>query len=823
MFLYRNLINTLYSCEIYYLESPKVDSVVFTSLHMKFRQLFLFLLAFSFQVGLLAQTRPSCLASKKIIYHSSKAAEVYLVWGINYWQTPSSLLLPKNSIIKNKFAYTPLVRSGNNYTVSITIPCDTRLDYYFWISKDNKGNTVDGWDTNNNNNYYTVNGNNENIDISDTNLKFYNKPFSIIEKGKLFLFFSFFAFLIAAAWYRKTRNVKAYNFLPGLFLTALVFIVLSRFEISGYSKLSFPISIGTLFPDLVWLALVLIFTALLQYIFRNRKSFSISIVIGYGIILLISIGISLLNIEVVRQLGTPFSYKWLYYSDFLKGNDAQVGAAKTLTPWYIKNLLALLSSFVLLGFAVSILFSQFRQFKSGRIAFYCILFLTVIASYGLYLNLHFPSSKIQNPVFAFVSSMVDPPGKNKLSKMPIPDSVKSYFTPAQAPISNTIYDSLHPIENVIVFVSESTPSRYISLYDSLYNCTPGLKKWQSISRMYSNMYAHIPSTPNSMLSILSGLYPMIDYRSALLEKVQLPSPSLPQLLRSKDWKTSLFFSSDLDYAGMRKYATAQNFTTVEDNRSIPCKQTYTVTHSNIDGLDDSCIVTRYLDWLRNSQGQKTFSLLWTNQTHSPYYTVTNVHYSSDETLNRYLNALHHTDKVFDQLLTSLSKAGTLNKTLVIFIADHGEAFNTHDQKLHASKVYEENVHIPCILYNPLLFNGKSNNDIYGLVDIAPTVAQVLGMNIPSHWQGNSLLTNKNKSSRTFFISPYTDLLMGTRHGKWKYIYNVDTEEEELFDLDTDPAELNNRKNEFSQIALQEKQMLGGWLQYVDGNYKAWSK
>jgi arylsulfatase A-like enzyme len=65
--------------------------------------------------------------------------------------------------------------------------------------------------------------------------------------------------------------------------------------------------------------------------------------------------------------------------------------------------------------------------------------------------------------------------------------------------------------------------------------------------------------------------------------------------------------------------------------------------------------------------------------------------------------------------------------------------------------------------------------------------------------------------------------MGTRNGKWKYIYNVDTEEEELFDLDTDPGELNNSKNQFSQIALQEKQMLAGWLKYVDGNYKAWSK
>jgi arylsulfatase A-like enzyme len=65
--------------------------------------------------------------------------------------------------------------------------------------------------------------------------------------------------------------------------------------------------------------------------------------------------------------------------------------------------------------------------------------------------------------------------------------------------------------------------------------------------------------------------------------------------------------------------------------------------------------------------------------------------------------------------------------------------------------------------------------------------------------------------------------MGTRHGKWKYIYNVDTEDEELFDLSTDPGELNNRKNMFPQIADQEKEMLGGWLQFVDRKYKSWTK
>jgi arylsulfatase A-like enzyme len=762
------------------------------------------------------------MATKKIVYQSFKAGEVYLVWGTNYWHTPAKGLLPKNSFLKNKYAYTPLGRSGNKFSISITVPCDTRLDFYFWVPKDNKGKEVDGWDTNNDNNFKTETNSNEIIALHDDNLKFFEKPFSIIQKGKLFLFVSFLVFVFAIALFQRRRSLKLFNFLPAFLIAALVFIALSRFEIAGIWHQPVTIATGVLFPDLLWLSGIFLSAIILTYIVRRGNAVTLFLVTGYAAILFITLIISILNIEVVKQLGTPFNYKWLYYSDFLKGNDAQVGAAKTLTGWYIKNLIALLSSFLLLGVALALIFSQFRNSNKLKIGYCCILIFAIIVSYGCYRSLHIQSSKTQTPVFAFVTSLIDPPGKSKMSKMQIPDSVTGYFeTDIQS--LHTTYDSLHAIDNIIVFVSESTPAQYISLYDSTYGCTPAIKKWSSISNMYTNMYAHIPSTPNSMLSLLSGIYPMIDYRSALLEKVQLPGPTLPELLRSNGWETSLFFSSDLDYAGMSKYAAAQNFTTIEDNGSIPCNSSFNITQSNIDGLDDSCMVGRYLNWLHNSRGGKKFSLLWTNQTHNPYYTKSNDHYSDNETLNRYLNALHHTDQVFNQLMNSLSKTGQLEKTLVIFLADHGEAFNTHDQKLHASRVYEENVHIPCLLFNPLLFKGNRNDTIFGLIDLPATIAHVLGIKKPTEWQGKSLLDNNTSFSRAFFISPYTDLIMGTRNGKWKYIYNVDTEEEELYDLSTDPGELKNRKNEFPQIALREKEWLGGWLQFVDKKYKAWAK
>lgn len=111
------------------------------------------------------------------------------------------------------------------------------------------------------------------------------------------------------------------------------------------------------------------------------------------------------------------------------------------------------------------------------------------------------------------------------------------------------------------------------------------------------MYAQIPSTPNSMLTLVSGIYPMVSYKSAVSEKIQLPRVSLPGILNNNGWATSLFFSSDLNYSDMNVYAKRQGFSFIDDFNTMPCNKKFTITHSNIDGLDDECLIENYFKWL----------------------------------------------------------------------------------------------------------------------------------------------------------------------------------------------------------------------------------
>ena len=73
--------------------------------------------------------------------------------------------------------------------------------------------------------------------------------------------------------------------------------------------------------------------------------------------------------------------------------------------------------------------------------------------------------------------------------------------------------------------------------------------------------------------------------------------------------------------------------------------------------------------------------------------------------------------------------------MVIVVGDHGEAFGTHGQSTHASFIYEENVHIPCIIYSPLLCKGDTSNKICELIDIVPTILEATGVKAPETVNG----------------------------------------------------------------------------------------
>ena len=155
------------------------------------------------------------------------------------------------------------------------------------------------------------------------------------------------------------------------------------------------------------------------------------------------------------------------------------------------------------------------------------------------------------------------------------------------------------------------------------------------------------------------------------------------------------------------------------------------------------------------------------------------------------------DHEIGRLRKHLEKLGIWDNTLVMITADHGEAMYEHRHIGHNSQVYEESVRIPLILRFPpgTLPGGRRVGSLTGLLDVAPTIADILGIpreQTPS-FRGRSLLRAAAGGSdpgpeavlcRTVGSQP-TYAWVGARY---KLLLNTRDGDEQMYDLERDPEE-----------------------------------
>jgi arylsulfatase A-like enzyme len=97
----------------------------------------------------------------------------------------------------------------------------------------------------------------------------------------------------------------------------------------------------------------------------------------------------------------------------------------------------------------------------------------------------------------------------------------------------------------------------------------------------------------------------------------------------------------------------------------------------------------------------------------------------------------YVDDQFDALLTALRDRNLLDDTLIIFTADHGELVGEHGHAGHPPEFWEGILKVPLIISWP----GREPTRVDGqvrLIDVAPTVADVINLEPFKQWEGKSM-------------------------------------------------------------------------------------
>jgi arylsulfatase A-like enzyme len=158
----------------------------------------------------------------------------------------------------------------------------------------------------------------------------------------------------------------------------------------------------------------------------------------------------------------------------------------------------------------------------------------------------------------------------------------------------------------------------------------------------------------------------------------------------------------------------------------------------------------------------------------------------------YDGTIAYVDRWLGGLLDLLEERGVLDDTLIVLTSDHGEEFGEHGSSGHGFTVYDENVLVPLIVKHPSLTARRVVPQVR-LLDIAPTVTDLLGLSTPPAWQGTSLVPMMMGAELELVAltenahRPYKSL----RTNDHKYIIGKRRPRQMLFDLRADPGEASN--------------------------------
>ncbi|MBP1684286.1 MAG: sulfatase [Deltaproteobacteria bacterium] len=354
--------------------------------------------------------------------------------------------------------------------------------------------------------------------------------------------------------------------------------------------------------------------------------------------------------------------------------------------------------------------------------------------------------------------------------------------------------------NVIIFVLESTRAASLALYNPAAPAGRELLRWRDEMVVFDNIYAPVPTSAHAIFSILYGVYPYLGpfWTSTGASVV---TDSMAQLFGRAGYATQFFITGDLNYDNIRSFA-GRGFDRVLDTNDWPGQENYALLPW---GRDDRLLIEQIKRFLVSKPQRPYFLFAMTSNPHHPYSVahlpplqegavrpaaaVQDVEPETVEWKAAYERLVDYDLHLLSDLYGWMKKKGFAERTLLLVLGDHGEAFGEHPGNFgHAAFIYEENVHVPCFILHPRRLGLPRHIPQLGSeVDLRATILDILGWRHADPGSGMSLLYE----DRGRVIANFTEngvSRFGLRDARFTYIFTPHTEAEQVFERSRDPRE-----------------------------------
>jgi arylsulfatase A-like enzyme len=202
-------------------------------------------------------------------------------------------------------------------------------------------------------------------------------------------------------------------------------------------------------------------------------------------------------------------------------------------------------------------------------------------------------------------------------------------------------------------------------------------------------------------------------------------------------------------------------------------------------------------------------------------------FSDDQLLrlrSRYLGMVTFIDDQLRRIYDRLEELGIAEDTLTVFTADHGSAIGDHGFQTKGSVGTRGVIGTPLVVHWPgELASGRSHGGVTQLMDLYPTMLDLVGADVPEYVEGASLGPVLRGSDEDVHDEVFVELTLGgndrtashrmetVRTREWRYTRYPAVDQAELIDLAGDPGETRDVSDANPDRAAAFDARLDEWL------------
>ncbi|HSP17066.1 MAG TPA: sulfatase-like hydrolase/transferase [Thermoanaerobaculia bacterium] len=363
----------------------------------------------------------------------------------------------------------------------------------------------------------------------------------------------------------------------------------------------------------------------------------------------------------------------------------------------------------------------------------------------------------------------------------------------------------YPNAPVIIISIDTLRADHLPMFGYRGVETPSLDAFRKDAVLFTSAYSHVPLTLPSHVSILTGLLPPRNgVRNNIGYVLDPKVATIPSFLKQHGYESGAAVSA---FVLRGSSGLARSFDYYED--AIANRPDVAVGALQRPGRVTAEIAEQ---WIAPRASQPFFFFFHIFEPHAPY--------EPDPMLrsrygNSYDGEIATADAVVGGFLNELKRRRIYDRAVIFILSDHGEGLDQHGEAEHGIFVYREDIHVPLLVKLPgKAAAGTTVDRPVALVDVFPTIAQLLGFTPPAGLSGRSLFAQETGDRRIYSESLYPRIHLG-----WSELRSlvdsrshfIQAPKPELYDMRSDPAETKNLVSEERRTYGQMRQELGAYI------------